>query len=70
MTVLHILAVLSSSDLVIDVDVIELSIEPKTQSLRTFPFHVHIPNRDKPKECEEVFVIDVISEIRNIQREQ
>jgi len=34
MTVSHILAVLSSSDLVTDVEVIEMNIEPKTQSLR------------------------------------
>lgn len=34
MTVSHILAVLSSSDLVIDVEIIEMNVEPKTQSLR------------------------------------
>ena len=36
MTVSHILAVLSSSDLVIDVEIIEMNVEPKTQSLRAF----------------------------------
>ena len=34
MTVSHILAVLSSSDLVIEVKVIAMNVEPKTQSLR------------------------------------
>ena len=34
MTVSHILAVLSSSDLVIEVKVIAMTVEPKTQSLR------------------------------------
>lgn len=34
MTVLHILAMLLSSDLVIDVKVLEMNVEPKTQSLR------------------------------------
>lgn len=48
MTVSHILAVLSSSDLAIDVEVIE------------------IPDKDKPIECDEVFVNEVLVEIRNI----
>jgi len=34
MTVSHILAVLSSSDLVIGVEIIEMNVEPKTQSIR------------------------------------
>ena len=34
MTVSHILAVLSSSDLVMNVEVIEMNVEPKVQSLR------------------------------------
>jgi hypothetical protein len=33
---------------------------------RTFPFHLHIPDNDTPIECEEVFVNDVLREIRNI----
>ena len=118
MTVSHILAVLSSSDLVIEVKVIAMTVEPKTQSLRakatlkkgyelyvnegmsenyrrysyhlqkgdkmirrwdnaphwrairTFPFHLHIPDKDKPIECEEVFVSDVLREIRNIIGEE
>ena len=118
MTVSHILAVLSSSDLVIDVEVIEMNVEPKTQSLRakailkkgyvlyvnegigenyrrysyhlqkddkmirrwdnaphwsgirTFPFHLHIPDKDKPIECGEVFVSDVLLVIRDIVKEK
>jgi predicted RNase H-like nuclease (RuvC/YqgF family) len=114
MTVSHILAVLSSSDLVMSVEVVEVNAEPKVQSLRakatlkngyvlyvnegigehyrrysyhlqkggkmirrwdnaphwmdirTFPFHVHLPDADKPVECGEVFVNDVLSEIRDI----
>ena len=115
MTVSHILAVLSSSsDLVIDVEVIEMNVEPKSQSLRakatlkkgyvlyvnegigenyrrysyhlqkddkmirrwdnaphwkdirTFPFHLHLSDKDKPIECDEVFVSDVLLEIKNI----
>ena len=114
MTVSHILAVLSSSDLVIDIEVIEINIEPKTQLLRakvilkkgyvlyvnegigenyrrysyhlqkdakmirgwdnaphwrdirTFPFHLHIPDGDKPIECREVFANDVLLEIGDI----
>ena len=34
MTVSHILAVLSSSDLVMSVEVVEMNVEPKLQSLR------------------------------------
>jgi predicted RNase H-like nuclease (RuvC/YqgF family) len=118
MTVSHILAVLSSSDLVIDVEIIEMNVEPKTQSLRakatlkkgyvlyvnegigenyrrysyhlqkddemirrwdnaphwrdfrTFPFHLHIPDNDKPIECGEVFVNDVLLGIRDIVTEE
>ncbi len=118
MTVSHILAVLSSSDLVIDVEIIEMNVEPKTQSLRakatlkkgyvlyvnegigdyyriysyhlqkddemirrwdnaphwrdirTFPFHLHIPDKDKPIECGEVFVNDVLLGIRDIVTEE
>ncbi|KAF5436616.1 hypothetical protein C5S35_08190 [Candidatus Methanophagaceae archaeon] len=114
MTVAQILAVLSSSDLVIEVEVIEMNIEPKTQSLRakvmlkkgyvlyvnegigenyrrysyhlqkgdemirrwdnaphwrgisTFPFHLHIPDKAKPIKCEEVFVDDILLELRDI----
>jgi len=114
MTISHVLAVLSSSDLVIDVEIIEMNIEPKTQSLRakaklkkghvlyvnegigenyrrysyhlqkddrmirrwdnaphwrgvrTFPFHLHVPDKDTPIECDEVFVNDVLLEIRDI----
>ena len=118
MTVSHILAVLSSSDLVMNVEVIEMNVEPKVQSLRakatlkegyvlyvnegigesyrrysyhlqkedkmmrrwdnaphwrgirTFPFHLHLPNNDKPIECGEVFVDDVLSEIKDIFSEE
>jgi len=119
MTVSHILAVLSSSsDLVIDVEVIEMNVEPKSQSLRakatlkkgyvlyvnegigenyrrysyhlqkddkmirrwdnaphwkdirTFPFHLHLSDKDKPIECDEVFVSDVLLEIKNIIGEE
>jgi len=118
MTVSHILAVLSSSDLVIDVEVIEMNVEPKTQSLRakailkkgyvlyvnegigenyrrysyhlqkddkmirrwdnaphwrdirTFPFHLHLQDKDEPVECEEVFVRDVLLEITDILGER
>ena len=114
MMVSQILVVLSSSELVIDVGIMEMNIEPKTQLLRakailkkgyvlyvnegigenyrrysyhlqkddkmmcrwdnaphwtgirTFPFHLHVPGKDKPIECEEVFVNDVLLEIRNI----
>jgi len=114
MMVSRILAVLSSSDLVIDVEIIAMTIEPKTQSLRakailkkghvlyvnegigenyrrysyhlqrddkmirrwdnaphwkdirTFPFHLHLSDKDKPIECDEVFVNDVLSGIRDI----
>ena len=114
MTVSHILAVLSSSDLVINVELIEMIVEPKTQSLRakvilkksyllyvnegigesyrrysyhlqkddemirrwdnaphwrsirTFPFHLHVPDKDKPIECSEIFVDEVLMEIGNI----
>ena len=85
MTVSHILAVLSSSDLIIDVEIIEMNVEPKTQShkmicrwdnaphwrgIRTFPFHLHIPDKDKPVECGEVFVSDVLLVIRDIVKEK
>ena len=119
MTVSHILAELSSSsDLVIDVEVIEMNVEPKSQSLRakatlkkgyvlyvnegigenyrrysyhlqkddkmirrwdnaphwkdirTFPFHLHLSDKDKPIECDEVFVSDVLLEIKNIIGEE
>jgi hypothetical protein len=118
MMVSHILAVLSSSDLVIDVEIIAMTIEPKTQSLRakailkkgyvlyvnegigenyrrysyhlqrddkmirrwdnaphwkdirTFPFHLHFSDKDKPIECDEVFVSDVLLEIKNIIGEE
>jgi len=114
----RILAVLSSSELVIDVEIIEMNIEPKTQSLRakailkkgyvlcvnegigeiyrrysyhlqkddkmicrwdnaphwigirTFPFHLHVLGKDKPIECDEVFVTEVLLEIRNIIGEE
>ena len=114
MAVSHILAVLSSSDLVMSVEVVEMNVEPTVQSLRakatlkngymlyvnegmgenyrrysyhlqkgdemirrwdnaphwmgvrTFPFHLHLPDTDKPVECGEVFVNDVLSEIRAI----
>ena len=114
MTVSHILAVLSQSDIVINVEVIEMNVEPTVQSLRakatlkrgyvlyvnegmgknyrrysyhlqkdrkmirrwdnaphwrsirTFPFHLHIPDNDKPIECSEVFVNDILTEIRGI----
>ncbi|CAD6491573.1 MAG: hypothetical protein CHKLHMKO_00159 [Candidatus Argoarchaeum ethanivorans] len=118
MTVSHILAVLSSSDLVMNVEIIEMNVEPKVQSLRakarlkmdyvlyvnegigenyrrysyhlqkedkmirrwdnaphwegikTFSFHLHLPDNDKPIECGEVFVDDVLSEIKNIFSEE
>ncbi len=114
MTISHILAVLSANDFVINVEVIELNVEPKTQLLRakarlkkgyvlfvnegigenyrrysyhlqkddkmirrwdnaphwkgvrTFPFHLHLPDRDEPVECGEVFVSDMLSEIKDI----
>jgi len=34
--------------------------------IRTFSFHSHIPDTNKPVECGEVFVNDVLSEIRDI----
>ncbi len=118
MTVSHILAVLSSSDLVKEVEIIEMNMEPKTQllrvraklkkgyvlyvnegigenyrrysyhlqkddkmiwrwdnaphwrNIRTFPFHLHLPGRDKPVEYDEVFVSDVLMEIRDIITEE
>ena len=118
MTVSHILAVLSSSDLVMDIEVIEMNVEPKTQSLRakavlkkdyvlyvnegigenyrrysyhlqkddkmirrwdnaphwrnirTFPFHLHVTDKDKPIECDEIFVNEVLLEIGNIIGEE
>jgi len=114
MTISHILTVLSSSDLVMSVEVVEMNAEPKVQSLRakatlkngyvlyvnegigenyrrysyhlqksgkmirrwdnaphwmdirTFPFHLHLPDTNKPVECGEVFVNDVLSAIRDI----
>ncbi len=114
MAVSHILTVLSSSDIVLSVEVAEMNVEPKVQSLRatatlkngymlyvnesmgenyrrysyhlqkgdemirrwdnaphwggirTFPFHLHLPDTNKPVECGEVFVNDVLSEIRDI----
>ena len=118
MTVSHILAVLSSSDLVMDIEVIDMNVEPKTQSLRakavlkkgyvlyvnegigenyrrysyhlqkddkmirrwdnaphwrnirTFPFHLHVTDKDKPIECDEIFVNEVLLEIGNIIGEE
>ncbi|NIA11300.1 MAG: hypothetical protein GWP10_16640 [Nitrospiraceae bacterium] len=118
MTVSHILAVLSSSDLVMNVEVIEMNVEPKVQSLRakatlkegyvlyvnegigesyrrysyhlqkgdkmirrwdnaphwrsirTFPFHLHLPDNDKPIECGEVFVDGVLVAIKDIFNEE
>ncbi len=39
---------------------------PHWVDIRTFPFHVHLIDTDKPVECGEVFVNDVLSEIRDI----
>ncbi len=114
MTVSYILAALSSSNLVTNVEVIEMNVEPTVQSLRakatlkkgyvlyinegmgenyrrysyhlqkdrkmirrwdsaphwrsirTFPFHLHLPGNDKPIECGEVFVNDILTEIGDI----
>ncbi len=114
MTISHILAVLSSSNLVTNVEVVEMNVEPTAQSLRakatlkkgyvlyinegigenyrrysyhlqknrkmirrwdnaphwrgirTFPFHLHLSDNDKPLECSEVFVNDILIEIRDI----
>jgi len=114
MMIPQILAVLSSSDIVIDVEIIEMVIEPKTQYLRakaklkkgyvlyvnegvgetyrrysyhlqrddelikrwdnaphwkgmkTFPYHVHLAGHEKPRECAEVFVQDVLVELRGL----
>ncbi|HBQ27875.1 MAG TPA: hypothetical protein DD719_00335 [Desulfotomaculum sp.] len=114
MTVSHILTLLSANSLVTNVIVVEINIEPKTQSLRvkaalkkdfvlhinesigesyrrysyhlqkdnkmilrwdnaphwkeikTFPFHLHVPDRERPIECNEVFIDDVFLEIRDI----
>ncbi|CAD7767147.1 MAG: hypothetical protein DNFNHJIP_00554 [Candidatus Argoarchaeum ethanivorans] len=118
MTISHILAVLSQSDIVISVEVIEINVEPKVQSLRakailkegyvlyvnegigesyrrysyhlqkgdkmirrwdnaphwmgirTFPFHLHLPDNDKPIECGEVFVDGVLAAIKDIFSEE
>jgi len=34
--------------------------------IRTFPFHLHIPDKEKPIECDEIFVNDILMEIRDI----
>jgi hypothetical protein len=39
---------------------------PHWGGIRTFPFHLHLPDTNKPVECGEVFVNDVLSEIRDI----
>ena len=43
---------------------------PHWSGIRTFPFHLHIPDKDKPIECGEVFVSDVLLEIRDIVKEK
>jgi hypothetical protein len=114
MMVPRILTILSSSSIVIDVEIIEMVLEPATQYLRakvmlkqgyvlyvtegigetyrrysyhlqrddelikrwdnaphwkgmkTFPFHMHLPGHEKPRECAEVFVQDVLVELRGL----
>jgi len=39
---------------------------PHGVAIRTFPFHLHIPAKDKPIECKAVFINDVLWEIRDI----
>jgi len=118
MTIFHTLAILSSSDITIDIEIIEMNIEPRTQllrvkvtlkrgyvlyitegigenyrrysyhlqkdnkmirrwdnaphwgSIKTFPFHLHLLDKDKPVECDEVFVSDVLVEIKGIIGEE
>jgi hypothetical protein len=118
MMVPRILAILSSSDIVIDVEIIEMILEPNTQylrakaklrkgyvlyvtegigesyrrysyhlkrdnemikrwdnaphwkSIKTFPFHVHLAGNDKPQASMEVFVDDVLLELRELIGEE
>ena len=43
---------------------------PHWGSIKTFPFHLHLPDKDKPVECDEVFVSDVLAEIKGIIGEE
>ncbi len=114
MTVSHIIVILSACDLIDDLKVIEINIEPPVQSIkvrarlkngfllqitesigedfrrysyhlqdgdvilkrwdnaphwkdvRTYPFHMHIKDQEAPLESKEMFVSDVIEELKKL----
>ena len=39
---------------------------PHWKAIKTFPFHMHLPGHEKPVECTEVFVHDVLLELRGL----
>lgn len=39
---------------------------PHWPAMKTFPHHLHISDEDQPIECEEIFIEDVLNEIKAI----
>ena len=39
---------------------------PHWKDLKTFPHHVHLGNEAEPKECPEVFIEDVLREVKKL----
>ncbi len=114
MTVSHIIVILSACDLIDDLKIIEINVEPPVQSIKvrarlkngyflqvtesigedfrrysyhlqdkdviikrwdnaphwkdvgTYPFHVHIKDQEVPLESKEMFVSDVIEELKKL----
>ena len=114
MTVSHVIVILSACDLIDDLKVIEINIEPPVQSIkvrarlknglllqitesvgedfrrysynlqdgdviirrwdnaphwkniRTYPFHTHIKDKEEAVESKEMFVSDVITELKKL----
>ncbi|MCX9009636.1 MAG: DUF6516 family protein [Candidatus Methanoperedens sp.] len=118
MTVSRIISTLSACDLIDDLKIIEINIEPPVQSIklrarlkngillqitesngndfrrysyhlqegdviikrwdnaphwnniRTYPFHLHIKDQEEPVESKEMFVSDVIAEIKKLNYDE
>ena len=62
MMVPRILTILSSSSIVIK----RWDNAPHWKEIKTFPFHVHLAGHEKPRKCAEVFVQDVLVELRGL----
>ena len=39
---------------------------PHWPAMKTFPHHLHLSNEDQPSECNEIFIDDVLNEMKAI----